>query len=149
DGAITTRQYTPETGRIENINVVRSNVTLMDQHYTFDAIGKLTERSDTVNDVIQSLCYDNMNRLVSARTTGCTSGDSDFTYDALGNITSKQYIGNYSYNQTNNAGPHAVTAANGLTYHYDENGNLTEASNAGNQVIKAVQYSAFNKPTRI
>lgn len=149
DGAVTTREYTPETGRIERIDVERGGIALMDQRYVFDDIGKLTERSDAINNVTQSLCYDNMNRLKAARTNGCSSGNNDFTYDALGNITSKLHVGAYQYNQTSNAGPHAVTAANGLTYHYDANGNLTQAKNASNQVVREVEYSAFNKPTTI
>lgn len=149
DGSITTRDYTPETGRIDRIAVERSGVTLMDQSYVFDNIGKLTERSDAVNNVVESLCYDNMNRLTAARTNGCSSSHNDFTYNALGNITSKLHVGSYQYDETNNAGPHAVTAANGLTYHYDANGNLAEAKNASNQVVREVEYSAFNKPTYI
>ena len=46
------------------------------------------------------------------------------------------------------AGPHAVTQANGYSYQYDRNGNLTTATKSGAST-KSVVYSPFNTPTSI
>lgn len=64
----------------------------------------------------------------------------------MGNITYKQGVGSYTYQS---ARPHAVRAANGLTYSYDNAGNMTQAVNSSNQIVRSVSYSDFNKPTLI
>src|SRR3989338_7634093 len=48
-----------------------------------------------------------------------------YVYDAIGNITNMASVGAYLYQGTNYANPHAATSVNGVTYAYDNNGNLT------------------------
>lgn len=148
NGVVTDRSYDNITGRIDTIQVYKDNLTLQDHDYDFDALGNLTQRQDLHNNLTQSFCYDNLNRLVAASFSGCSSSGGDFSYDALGNIKTKTGVtGTYQYGD--NAGPNAVTSADGLTYQYDASGNLQSAKNTANQVVKSVIYSTFNKPTRI
>ncbi|MEY2665084.1 MAG: hypothetical protein RLZZ480_189 [Candidatus Parcubacteria bacterium] len=48
-----------------------------------------------------------------------------YTYNALGNLLTKSNIGSYTYAGTSYANPHAPTTINGVSYSYDNNGNLT------------------------
>lgn len=154
NGTTTTRNYTPSTGRIENILATKGGVTIENQGYSFDSLGNLTSRTDstiTTNVVTQYLCYDSLNRLIASRFTACSSATHDNTYDALGNLTKKDSITGalaYGTQGSNVAGPHAITSANGWSYHYDAIGNLTQATKTG-QSTKTVAYSPFNTPTSI
>ena len=71
-------------------------------------------------------------------------------YDAAGNITSKAGKP-YDYGLTPGAtgctyqaGPHAVSTYDGVTYCYDINGNNTDSSDG-----RLITYTAYNKPSRI
>ncbi len=138
----------PVSGRVSAISVSDGALKVVDQQYEFDALGNLKKRTDLVHSVTQNLCYDNMNRLKSSRIDEVCDTHTDNTFDDLGNIKSKKGVsGIFSYGK-NGAGPHAVTAANGLVYSYDQNGNMTSAK-SGNNVVRSVSYSAFDKPTII
>ena len=155
NGTVTRQTFHPQTGRIETITASNGLITIQNHRYEFDSLGNLEQRQDLKNDVTQSFCYDGLNRITAARFDGCTNATPDYTYDSLGNIETKDGVEDtYVYGTTNTgtgsqlAGPHAVTQANGYTYHYDRNGNLTTATKAGASTKSAV-YSAFNTPTSI
>ena len=122
-----------------------------DNHYTYDANGNITkivDSSDTKSAKTVNYTYDDLNRLTGATATNVASGTSTythtFTYDAIGNLTNKSDLGNYSYAGTNNANPHAATTINSVTNTYDNNGNLTSDGtktitwNYKNQLIQSV-----------
>lgn len=72
--------------------------------------------------------YDDLHRLTTAVSTNAANGQNyshAYTYDAIGNITNMTGVGAYLYQGTNYANPHAATSVNGVTYAYDNNGNLT------------------------
>jgi hypothetical protein len=50
--------------------------------------------------------------------------DETYTYDTIGNLTSKSGVGAYTYGPTN-SGPHQARTVGGATSSYDANGNLT------------------------
>jgi len=103
-------------------------------------LGNLTQRQDLRSGTLtQNFCYDGLNRLKASRFGSCSSSNTDFTYDALGNITSKLGMGNYSYG-AGNAGPHAVTNAGGVNYTYDNNGRMLTGDG------RTVSYTPFGKP---
>lgn len=131
------------------------------QHITYewDIVGNLKSRhnqnskrengSNSTNlNSEESFCYDSLNRLVKTNigTTsqegcnGLTSAQYDQQYDSIGNITSKDGVGSYSYNASR---PHAVAAAGGVNYLYDNNGNMTGDS------ARTLSYSTFDKPLSI
>ncbi|MDP5208636.1 hypothetical protein, partial [Microbulbifer sp. 2205BS26-8] len=74
-----------------------------------------------------------------------STANQDVRYNAIGNITYKAGVGTYAYGQ-NGAGPHAVTTAGGVSYHYDAYGNMTSDGFDGGRTI---QYTTFDKAERI
>lgn len=65
--------------------------------------------------------------MLSATATNVASGQStytqNFTYNAIGNITSSP-VGSYTYTGTGYANPHAATSINSVTNTYDNDGNV-------------------------
>lgn len=144
NGIVTDQVFDANTGRINAIKAYKGSWYAQHHEYTFDALGNLKRRQDRrgTSTITQDFCYDDLNRLTAARFNGCSINDNDFSYDALGNITSKQGVGNYSYG-AGNAGPHAVTSAGGSSYVYDNNGNMVSGNG------RTVTYTPFGKPKTI
>jgi RHS repeat-associated protein len=122
--------------------------------YSYDAIGNVLSRSQSyaslpANNYGENFCYDKLNRVTSS--AGCSA--TQFSYSDDGNLTSKGgttgNIGTITYGttaRTNNAGPHAVASANGKTYFYDANGNVTSTTGGS---TSSVDYMPFNLPRSI
>ncbi|MEW6536816.1 MAG: RHS repeat-associated core domain-containing protein [Candidatus Auribacterota bacterium] len=144
NGIMTLSGYDPATGYLQSIYSGRGpSDAVQNLGYSFDALGNLTSRTDKNQNLEELFTYDNLNRLVSSNFVGREI--KTYQYDAIGNITYKSDVGNYTYGE-NGAGPHAVTSTSGVlnnTYTYDANGNMTK--NAG----KTVTYNSFNKPETI
>ena len=135
NGLTTTRLYNPLTGKLESI-AAGPNGSIQNLSMTYDSIGNLMSRSDTVMGWSESFTYDALNRI-----TGVTGPASkSYAYDAIGNITNKSDVGAYTYSPTQ---PHAVTTAGGNTYTYDANGNMT--SGAG----RTLTWTSFDRPAAI
>ena len=104
--------------------------------YTYDLVGNISQivdKSNTKSAATTTYTYDPLYRLTSASTTlaSSTPYKETYAYNAIGNITSKSDIGSYTYagnTGSNFANPHAATAVNGITYSYDQNGNLASTS---------------------
>ena len=94
-------------------------------------MGNITNIADysTSTGKIIDYTYDDLYRLTNATTSAAssTSYAHSYTYNAIGNLTTKSDVGSYTYAGTNYANPHAPTTINGVTYAYDNNGNLTTA----------------------
>lgn len=101
NGLTTTRTYTASTGRVQAINT-NGVAVVQNQSFTFDALGNLTARFDSVAGFTETFSYDGLNRLTTATQGGVTT---TVAYDSIGNITNKSDVGNYTYG----AKPHAVT----------------------------------------
>jgi RHS repeat-associated protein len=117
---------------------IQQGTKIQDVSYTYDAVGNITKVIDTSNTSTAktvSYEYDDLNRLISAASTGSVSGQNfqeSYIYNAVGNILStqgmdgvqslKSYL--YQGNTGNNfANPHAVTSYAGSPVTYDKNGN--------------------------
>jgi len=119
--------------------------TLYRGDYSYDSIGNLVTRSTSRRttagsnvSLSESFGYDELNRL---KNTTDANGQQNYVYDGLGNIKQKPRIsGNYSYDETR---PHAVKTANGFTYLYDANGNMTDGAG------RSINWNVNNKPTNI
>src|SRR5713226_1408683 len=136
NGLTTERSFDPTTRLLLNVQTG----TVQNQTYTYDLLGDVLSRQDSINSVSETLTYDALNRL----TTVMGPASKTYQYDALGNITNKSDIGAYTYGGA--AGPHAVTQVTGLvnnSYTYDANGNMI--TGAG----RAISYTSFNKPAQI
>jgi hypothetical protein len=116
--------------------------------YTYDLLAKLLSRADANTGLSETFGYDSLNRLTSA-TVALSPAPlvKTFTYNAIGNITSKSDVGTYSYPAAGQPRPHAVTAISGgsinTTFTYDAKGNMT----AGNGLT--VAYTSYDKPSSI
>ncbi len=130
-----------------------------DQHtysYTHDLFDNLVSqrKQATINstsvDITETFSFDHLHRL---RKSTRPAQQIDYAYDELGNITSKSdYANSYAYDQvmgcgTAAAGPNAVTQADGYSYGYDDNGNLTCGQT--HQGSLEIRYDHTNKPFRI
>ncbi|MGB5051542.1 MAG: RHS repeat-associated core domain-containing protein [Caldilineaceae bacterium] len=126
-----TRQRVYETNS-QRLSVVRAGTASPWENrqkltYAYDNAGNVTSLTDGQNGTgsgqVQSFGYDWLNRLVTASTNAVGTGQYNHTYEynATGNITKN--AGNpYTYGSSK---PHAVTAAFGNSYAYDNNGNQT------------------------
>lgn len=112
--------------------------------YEYDPVGNITKMTEgaTTQTAKQAIyTYDELDRLAGATTTNTAGATGElapytfaYTYDILGNILTKPLAGNYSYDQTGYANPHAVTKITGTingqpvteTFDYDKNGNLIQ-----------------------
>ena len=145
NGASTHKAFSPDTGLIDTIRVTKASETIQDHDYDFDTEGNLRKRSDGRVSITQNFCYDTLYRLTSnlldQACNDVTNGNyasTQYAYDIHGNITKKNNISDYRYGE--NAGPHAVTFANGKSYQYDKAGRMKGGTG------RIIEYSAFGKP---
>jgi len=157
NGVSSTYTY-DQFGRINSVFAADADAqSFVNQSYTFDALGNLTNRNDVIEGFSEDFTYDNLNRLVGVQYQGAgaahvkkLSADTvSYSYDSLGNLIRKSDIlgggsnGNYTYGESN-AGPHAVSNISGLgAFSYDANGNQISGNG------RTTEYSPFNKPTSI
>jgi YD repeat-containing protein len=170
NGATQTQSFDPATGRLTGVTA-GSNNGIANWQYSWDGVGNLLSRTDTIEGYSEYFCYDQLNRLTTyAIGSSCTaSGATSIGYDALGDITSKSDVGTYAYPAAGQAHPHAFVArnsppdcfvrlkakrsspsiagtVNGVTnpsFAYDANGNMT--SGAG----RTISWTAFNMASQI
>ncbi|EGR0711317.1 type IV secretion protein Rhs [Vibrio alginolyticus] len=126
-------------------------------HYQYDSHNNVTQRYDDQLGITDSWTYDALDR-VKTNNIALTdkgqhglnnpdlTGRKTFEYDSLGNLVYQTDIGAYRYGTQ--AGPHAVTKANGLNYQYDNVGNLLRAYTE-TTTERSMRWSPFNKPTQI
>lgn len=104
---------------------------LQDLNFTYDSLGNIIlylDVSDTDTARRTEYGYDDLYRLTAASTTAVATSSTytqTYAYNLIGNFTNKSDVGTYSYSGTGKANPHAATTINGVTYTYDDNGNLT------------------------
>lgn len=116
---------------------------IQSMQFTFDRLGNLTFRKDWLKGVDETSTYDRLNRLSTAQVGG-TASPLSYAYNEIGNITKKGDITDYDYGQ--NAGPHAVTQADGVTYGYDNCGNMI-SRHVGTNNVMTTHWTTFNKPS--
>ncbi len=174
NGVTTTYRYDDANGRLLHQQTTSAlgyidPIDVQDIGYEWDLVGNLKSRhNQSANgqggqkNLQESFCYDGLNRLIKTHKNslnglcdGLSATEQDLEYDSLGNITRKHDVGTYTYGSVyntsaaNDAGLHAVTAtSDGLTYHYDNNGNMTEDRRNGS-IERALSYTTFDKPDEI
>ncbi len=162
NGVITLTTLDEASGRIAAIKTGWPTVNgltgmvgnIQDLTYDFDTLGNLYTRTtartdlagDPLEDIIEIFTYDDLNRLKTSDTTWASPSSPDdrgrtYNYDALGNLTSRTGIGSLTYGDSVRV--HAVTSANGVSYEYDDYGNVIERDS------ETLEYDVFNKPTRV
>jgi RHS repeat-associated protein len=166
NGVDTLRVFDPESGRLTDINTTNGSTVFQNNDYAWRSNGTLESRIANPAYGLsatrkESYLYDILNRVTRAETyiNGSNTRDLVYSYDKLGNITSKTSsltgdtdVTGYVYG-AGSAGPHAVTSAsiNGVanTLTYDLNGAVTKYDIAGTSDDKYIAYNAFNQPTKI
>ncbi|EGA68243.1 hypothetical protein VISI1226_03970 [Vibrio sinaloensis DSM 21326] len=174
NGLVNTYVHNKNTGRVSYITTHKGsslfnpaipghtnaghNIRLL--HYRYDKHNNVTYRYDEQLGITDTWGYDGLDRVTSNRialtrkdahglNNPDLSGPYLYSYDKLGNIQSKTGIGRFEYDEVN-AGPHAVTKANGLNYAYDANGNMVRAWADGSSTNeREINWTAFNKPAKI
>ncbi|HTQ13889.1 MAG TPA: FG-GAP-like repeat-containing protein, partial [Rhizomicrobium sp.] len=127
--------FDAETGRVENIRASNDGTddgSVTDLSYTWDGVGNLAERDDTVNGTAEVFSYDALDRQTQSPINGGSTRAT--AYDAAGNMTKHYAVCTTASCMTygSGAGPHALTGITGTyngvtnpTLTYDSNGNMT------------------------
>lgn len=147
NGVMVQKTYDPETYELTDIDAAGSAGVLQDWHFKYTLHGNLQYRQDLELGLREDFQYDELNRLWTSTVNGL--GQLTYTYYPSGNINTRQIrtdsgveTSTYSYG-TAAVRPHAVTSAFGVSYGYDDNGNLISRGGA------TVTWKAFNKPHTI
>jgi RHS repeat-associated protein len=132
--------FSPITGLIDyrQSGTGGSTTNVQNLGYTWDKALNLTQRQDSRQGLTEAFYYDALNRLDYSTLNGTTN--LDVTLDLIGNVTYRSDVGSYTYHATRK---HAVTAAGGNTYTYDNNGNV--ATRNGSSIV----WSSYNLPLTI
>lgn len=153
NGAVLTNTYDEHKAyRLINkttlLNSVRSSQVLQRYDYTYDSLNNIVQVVDT-SDVSTrktvQYSYDDLSRLVWARSTGVVAGqdyEQTYEYDAIGNLVYRSDVGQMLYDGDEGesyANPHAVTSVAGVAYSYDRNGNLLADD------TKTLTWNAYNQ----
>jgi YD repeat-containing protein len=86
--------------------------------YTLDAAGNRTSKADQSAGVTSNYTYDAIYELTQVQQANSTT--ESYTYDPVGNRLSSLTVPSYTVNSSNE-----VTAAGGVMFTYDNNGNTT------------------------
>lgn len=140
NSVVSDQTFDPDTGVVETIkaHVNGDGYTVQDHEYDFSSLGNLNYRIDHKFGITESFCYDSMNRIKAARIGSCSESDTDFTYDVLGNIRSKDGVSDYAYTSGR---PHAVSRFDGSNYEYDDAGQMLSGGG------RSISYTDFGKPS--
>lgn len=139
---VTTNQFHPQKQLLSSTSSVRYGVTVNAWEFDYDNLGNVTRRKDTQRNLTEQFQYDTLNRVWKRSFNGGAYAEIA-TYHANGNIESRDVNGDgnldtYSYSGT--GGPHAVNSVAGLSYGYDNNGNMTSRTGS------SITWTSFNKP---
>ena len=137
NGTSSTWTYDAKRPWLESQRVTSGGRAVFDETTTHDDSGRVLTDTSQTNSIAETYTYGPQGQLENVR------GNSAQTlhYDDLGNITHNTRVGTYTYparrrcamppSRSECAGPHAVTAAGGTRYAYDQIGNMTVARPAG------------------
>ncbi len=126
NGVTTAYAYSPERGWLESLHTSTGATVIHDFVYERHADGQISAITSSHFGESWSYGYDDLKRLIWASNTDEPLHDQTYEYDTVGNLIFKSNIGGYSYPTPGSARPHAVIAAGGHSYHYDNNGNMIE-----------------------
>jgi len=172
NGAVTTYDYEPELQRLVQMDMAANNLTLMNNSYTYDAIGNIlgitndaTAAEDIGGTSSHVYSYDELYRLTDA--SGEFSGKNEASnysltlqYDIMGKILKKNqkhtendveqsastYDLEYKYEGPQ---PNAATEIGERVFAYDENGNLTDWEDTISNDYRKLAWDEENRLTLI
>ncbi|MBI4320635.1 MAG: hypothetical protein HY675_19260 [Chloroflexi bacterium] len=128
-------------GSLQRIYTVKAGLPLIqDLQHTYDNTANLTRWQDLAAAEDFTYEYDDLDRLTKKKNTGGADLET-FGYNQIGNITNKNGLG-YTYESPLRV--HGVISHNGVSYGYDDNGNMVSAGSWAysydkeNRMVKAV-----------
>lgn len=141
--------YNKYTGRLETGSLsTAAAIRRTAESYQYDLIGSVKNRTQYWEQVgfAEDFDYDELGRLKLSHVQG--TAQQDFTYDAVGNMTSKTGVGsgNFDYGKqgANLPWPHAVKSIPGLgAFNYDVNGNMLDGKR------RKLTWTSFDMPLMI
>lgn len=153
DGTETQWKYQPLAGRIAGIETRRlAGASVLQQLvFDYDGAGELTTRADSTEPT-RSRRYEydllgRLSRVVQQHGNNSANELEQFTYNGIGNITSRSSVGAYVYGSGR---PHAVTSAGASSYSYDARGNqITRNGPAVFGGEQHIEYTPFDLPSRV
>jgi RHS repeat-associated protein len=120
NGVATNYQY-DGLNRLTRLTHAKDANTLADFQYQFNAVGNITQMTDGAG--AHNYSYDPLDRLTAA--THPDQTNESYTFDDVGNRTASHQGSSYSYQAFNH-----LVAANGTSFGYDANGNLSSKTEA-------------------
>jgi YD repeat-containing protein len=160
NGLTQLRDYDKKANRLKSATLQTADglntnpINRLKEDYQYDALGNVSLRSQywDQNGFSETFGYDELNRIIQSQVSG--QAQQVFTYDAVGNLTSKTGVGTangnlgatyqYPVQGANAIRPHAVDSIPGIgSFGYDDNGNLT--SGAG----RTLTWTSFDMPNSI
>ena len=134
NGVITTYTY-DANHNTKSIVTKKGTAVLQNLVYTRNDDGYITSFTSPFAGEAWSYTYGNVvgyqpsddHVLTKATNTSNAADNQSFTYSASGNILTNSHLGTYTYpaSGATSVRPHAVISAGGVSYSYDENGNMT------------------------
>ncbi|MDY6954783.1 MAG: RHS repeat-associated core domain-containing protein, partial [Thermodesulfobacteriota bacterium] len=152
----TVHTYDPYSTKLTGIVTSNGSGNLLERYFAYSQAGDIQEIDDQHNSITYTYTYDNLHRLLGETNTGSYDSVS-YTYNAIGNITSKT-VGTdtfaYSYDgpQAHAVSKVRVNDTTDYLYDYDDNGNMTDGwnfANLGSVAARDISYNADNKPVSI
>jgi RHS repeat-associated protein len=113
---VTTSYQYDGLDRLTQLTHAKGANTLADFQYQFNAVNDITQMIDDAD--AHNYSYDPLDRLTAA--THPNQTNESYTFDDVGNRTTSHQGSSYSYQTFNR-----LVAANGASFGYDANGNLT------------------------
>lgn len=145
NGVVATYGY-DDNHWLKSISTVKGATTLQSLTYSRDSEGRIFDIASSSAGEGWTYTYDEIDRLQVSTNAGSSADSQTFTYTDSGNIISNSRLpGKYAYPAPGAASirPHAVTNAGGLTYGYDDNGNMTSKG------ATAYTFDAANRLSKV
>ena len=120
NGVATSYQY-DGLDRLTRLTHAKTGNTLADFQYQFNAVNNITQMTDGAG--ANNYTYDSLDRLTAA--THPNQTNESYAFDDVGNRTASHQGSSYPYQAFNR-----LVAANGASFGYDANGNLTSKTDA-------------------
>jgi len=140
DRTRTERLYDPATGRLEASTTATGGSNVQAYSFGWTPAGDLDWRLDSHNGQAEEFEHDSLHRLIESEVAGVVR---DYTYDALGNFTTKDGVGTYTYDTDGTRLLYTSNGTTSTTYHHDNNGAVEHFGNTD------IQWTSFGKVEEI
>jgi RHS repeat-associated protein len=157
NGVTTARRYDPE-GQLRFLEAQGPTGPVQRLAYDYEANGNLRQRHDLLSKVSETFAYDSLERLTDWTVTlNCRDARTHYEYDAIGNLTLRRtergqgtgaVVSEVRPGYAGGA-PHAVKTFGTTSYGYDVKGDRRTSTDSATGESVAIDYTAFNLPTRI